>query len=775
MSISVQTLAVAKKYTDDSLAGAGAVAGVPCQIQSITEITGGHRVTFLWLDNNGDSHTSTMDVMNGQDGQPGAPGAAGVGISKIEKTSTSGLIDTYTITFTNNTTQTYDVTNGAPGQDGTDGEGVPTGGTQGQVLAKKSGTDFDTEWVTPSAGATVDTELSTTSENPVQNKVITTELNKKVDAVSGKGLSTEDFTSVEKAKLSGIEDGAEVNVQSNWSESDDTKADFIKNKPTLGTAAAKDSTNAVTENSSSLVESGAVFTGLVAKADKVSGATNGNLAALDANGNLTDSGKKPSDFLTQHQDISGKADKVTSAIAGDFAALDANGNLTDSGKKASDFATAQGLADEAATRSAMGAKNLFNNNMTSETIADEVTFTVNADKTVTAQITTTLTAGRNIHGTMTIPAGTYIYSGCPSGGSGSTYQMTFYSNTDQRNLATDRGEGAEFTIDKTHFVYVYLDLKVGLTPQTLLFKPMVRFATDADDTYRPYVPANKNLLSQKDNAILGARNLLFHRGTMTTQGVRFESDDDGVITVTRQSANANHAYYNKGRFTLKPGTYIFSNGYDSLPSGIQATYLYNHTDGVYFTNCNNGPKTFTLTEEKRFAFNVEVQSSQSPSGVKIYPMIRLATDDDKTFSPITMTNQELTKIGTLKTISVTVNSNFATDGTLSLPSVYIGGGYWLCAYQPIHIKAGIDISSLISGHANVITFPSGYTSGLSVKAYHFINDDTRKGMFQLANRWGSDGIQFYAIDSELNTYIKESSADLYMATQTSFIMLRETT
>ena len=65
MSLSVETLAVAKKYTDDSIAGAGAIEGKPCQIQSITDITGGHRVTFLWVDNDGVSHTSTMDVMDG--------------------------------------------------------------------------------------------------------------------------------------------------------------------------------------------------------------------------------------------------------------------------------------------------------------------------------------------------------------------------------------------------------------------------------------------------------------------------------------------------------------------------------------------------------------------------------------------------------------------------------------------------------------------------------------------------------------------------------------
>lgn len=65
------------------------------------------------------------------------------------------------------------------------------------------------------AGATnvsVDNALSTTSENPVQNKVINTALSGKVDAVSGKGLSTNDFTTALKNKLNGIATGAEVNA-----------------------------------------------------------------------------------------------------------------------------------------------------------------------------------------------------------------------------------------------------------------------------------------------------------------------------------------------------------------------------------------------------------------------------------------------------------------------------------------------------------------------------------------------------------------------------------
>lgn len=40
-------------------------------------------------------------------------------------------------------------TNGPNGVDGADGQGVPIGGTTGQVLTKSSGTDFDTAWTDP--------------------------------------------------------------------------------------------------------------------------------------------------------------------------------------------------------------------------------------------------------------------------------------------------------------------------------------------------------------------------------------------------------------------------------------------------------------------------------------------------------------------------------------------------------------------------------------------------------------------------------------------------
>lgn len=56
-------------------------------------------------------------------------------------------------------------------------------------------------------------------------------LDAKVDKVEGKGLSTNDYTTAEKEKLSGIEDGAEVNVQADWDETSSSEDDYISNKP----------------------------------------------------------------------------------------------------------------------------------------------------------------------------------------------------------------------------------------------------------------------------------------------------------------------------------------------------------------------------------------------------------------------------------------------------------------------------------------------------------------------------------------------------------------
>ena len=145
---------------------------------------------------------------------------------------------------------------------------LPVGGSAEEITYDNTSSGLDAENVQSAIDElesekqdelTFDNEPTANSNNPVTSGGVYTALDGKVDKASGKGLSANDFTDADKTKLDGIESGAEVNVQSDWSQTDNSEDDFIKNKPTLGTAAAKNVTTAVTNGSSDLVTSGGVY------------------------------------------------------------------------------------------------------------------------------------------------------------------------------------------------------------------------------------------------------------------------------------------------------------------------------------------------------------------------------------------------------------------------------------------------------------------------------------------------------------------------------------
>ncbi len=73
-----------------------------------------------------------------------------------------------------------------------------------------SGLTVDADGTLSATGTdvTIDSALSSSSTNPVQNKVVNSALNDKVDKEDGKVLSSNDYTAAEKEKLAGIAEGA---------------------------------------------------------------------------------------------------------------------------------------------------------------------------------------------------------------------------------------------------------------------------------------------------------------------------------------------------------------------------------------------------------------------------------------------------------------------------------------------------------------------------------------------------------------------------------------
>lgn len=82
----------------------------------------------------------------------------------------------------------------------------------------------------------VDSFLSTSSIHPVQNKVITEALNSKVNKETGKGLSTNDFTDLLKAKLENITNKiSQFENDSNYVTDNEMNESLNKKVPTGGT------------------------------------------------------------------------------------------------------------------------------------------------------------------------------------------------------------------------------------------------------------------------------------------------------------------------------------------------------------------------------------------------------------------------------------------------------------------------------------------------------------------------------------------------------------
>ena len=82
-------------------------------------------------------------------GEEGQKGKDGVSIQNIEKTSTSGSVDTYTITYSDGSTSTFKVTNGVDGSQGIQGEKGEDGRTPTITISE------DGYWVIDGVKSTV--------------------------------------------------------------------------------------------------------------------------------------------------------------------------------------------------------------------------------------------------------------------------------------------------------------------------------------------------------------------------------------------------------------------------------------------------------------------------------------------------------------------------------------------------------------------------------------------------------------------------------------------
>ena len=275
--------------------------------------------------------------------------------------------------------------------------------------------------------------------------------------------------------------------------------------------------------------------------------------------------------------------------------------------------------------------NLLQNKLTDTTI-NGVTFKINEDKSVTvngtatASIIANLITGEyndnNATEPLIIPDNitNCRLSGCPSGGSSSTYKLDIY-NQKYDLLATDWGEGTNVTIDSQEdkkIARVRIIIYSGATVNNLTFKPMLVAGTEERE-YEQYgaspspeypspvkcLGSNKNILDTsliQETTKGGITSKINSDGSITFDGV---CDVDNNVfdffienqtkfmfkAITKKTAIS--AFYVSGNITDENNKGAFFRICDSnynggnidltsLPAEKIMTHIYNSTSGNVF-------------------------------------------------------------------------------------------------------------------------------------------------------------------------------------------------
>lgn len=164
-----------------------------------------------------------------------------------------------------------------------------------------------------------------------------------------------------------------------------------------------------------------------------------------------------------------------------------------------------------------------------------ITFTDNGDGTVTANGTATGEAVFRMS-VYTLKEGvTYYLSGCPKGGSKSTYYFWF------RGYNRDEGNGVKIPVTYDFTNNTEIVISKGAVLDNLIFKPQLEIGTAATE-YEPYTEkyvGDKTLVSDntykyKIPLANSGKNLLpypYYQTTKTENGITFTDNGDGSITV----------------------------------------------------------------------------------------------------------------------------------------------------------------------------------------------------------------------------------------------------
>ena len=222
---------------------------------------------------------------------------------------------------------------------------------------------------------------------------------------------------------------------------------------------------------------------------------------------------------------------------------------------------------------------------------------------------------------ITLPKGKYAGSGCPEGGSSTTWSIEYHNRSTGKGK-TDYGDGVVFETAETNTIVVHMVVRNGQTIDAI-FKPMVEEGTTATD-YVPYIEDISSVEVKKYG-----KNLFKATGEKVYKGITAELREDGSYHVFGTSDGTGDFFLDTD-IILPKGKYTGS----GCPSGGSSASHYiefvRRGAGKSGTDYGNGTE-IEAAESQMFVVHMVVKSGQTVDLV-FKPMIEVGTGD-KVYEP----------------------------------------------------------------------------------------------------------------------------------------------
>ena len=258
-----------------------------------------------------------------------------------------------------------------------------------------------------------------------------------------------------------------------------------------------------------------------------------------------------------------------------------------------------------------------------------------------------------------LSAGTYSVSGCPSGGTSTSYRILLVGKTSEGTYGAilgEYGKGAKLTLTEDSQIQVQLVIAKGTTIPDLYFTPMIEKGSGVH-SYQPYnlsrhklrddIDALNTVASSTANGLMSstdkkrldndvanrdeivADNLLIYPYLNTTHSdnvITFTDNGDGTIGVSEGVPTGACYFFFRSYgatemtpLTLPAGTYTISGGTAEI--FIEVYSVVNNTQGTLLARDKGNGYKFTITEDTQIMCRITIAQGTNVPETLIKPML----------------------------------------------------------------------------------------------------------------------------------------------------------